>query len=334
MAVSPQRHSARASRGRTVDGSRAGSPRSDRSRPRAEPHSLLERGLAELLSRAVPRDGPPPAAPPPDRSPLVIVDPAGGGATSAVGDFFLAHHLDHTAATGAPRPLPDVATIWDGRSLGQTIARAVGSDHLDQLAAVFLTRPVAVIDDVDRLGRPEIQAAFVHLFDTATHAGIALCLSVARHPAALETLEPNVVSRLVGGLVVRPRSATPEARFAGCRSPSVSLARVLRAVARHHELDVATLVGPSRRRAIAEARSLAMYVARAVTDRSLQAIGAACGGRDHTTALHATRTQAARIAADPAFAADVERIIEQCVGRVSGVRELRGRRPPDISVDT
>jgi hypothetical protein len=299
-----------------------------------EPHCLLERGLEELLSRAIPRDVSPPAAAPPDRSPLVIVDPAGHGATRAVGEFFLERRLDRTAATVAPRPLPDVATIWDGRPLGQTIARALGSDHLDRLAAAFLTRPIAVIDDVDRLGSQEIQAAFVHLFDTATHAGIALCLSVARHPAALETLEPNVISRLVGGLVVRPRSATPEARFAGCQSPSVSLGRVLRAVARHHELDVATLVGPSRRRAIAEARSLAMYVARAVTGRSLQAIGTACGGRDHTTALHATRTQAARIAADPAFAADVERIIERCVGRVSGAREPRGRRSPDTSLDT
>jgi chromosomal replication initiation ATPase DnaA len=226
----------------------------------------------------------------------------------------------------APPPLPDVATIWDGRSLGQCIARALATDHLDRLTAVFLARPIAVIDDIDRFGRREIQSAFVHLFDMATTRGIALCLSVARHPAALDALEPNVVSRLVGGLVVRPRSATPAAHGGGCRSASVSLARVLRTVARHHHLDVATLVGPSRRRAIAEARSLAMYVARAVTGRSLRAIGAACGGRDHTTALHATRTQAARIAADPALAADVERMIDQFVDRLSKTRESQGRR--------
>lgn len=255
-----------------------------------------------------------------EKGPLVIVDPAGGGATRAVGDFFLeqhagAEHPDREAHSARPRPLPDMATIWDGRSLGQSIARALAADHLDRLTAVFLGRPIAVIDDVERLGRPEIQAAFVHLFDTATSRGVALCLSVVRHPAALDSLEPNVVSRLTGGLIVRPRSATPEDRFAGCRSTSVSLPRVLRAVARHHALDVATIVGPSRRRAIAEARSLAMYVARVVTGQSLKAIGAACGGRDHTTALYATRTQAARIAADPAFAADVEGIIDQFVDR-------------------
>jgi len=329
MAVSPPRPGspthARANDARRVQTSGGG-----RSRPRVEPHCLLRRGLEELLSRAVPERVPSPPVPPAERGPLVIVDPGGGGATRAIGDFLLEqwpdeHRLDRDMFAASLRPLPDVATIWDGRSLGRTIARVLAKDHLDRLAAAFLARPLAVIDDVERLGCPTIQSAFVHLFDTATAHGIALCLSVPRHPAALDALEPNVVSRLTGGLVVRPRSATAQARSSSCLSPSVSLARVLRAVARHHDLDVATLVGPSRRRAIAEARSLAIYVARAVTGRSLQAIGAACGGRDHTTALHATRTQAARIAADPAVAADVERIIDQFVGRVSETRESRGR---------
>jgi hypothetical protein len=302
-------------------------PRRDRSRPRVASHCLLHRCLEDLLSHAVADDVPCPAG---DRGPLVIVDPAGGGATRAIARVM----LDPATRTLPACPLPALATIWEGRSLGHSIARAIASDHLQRLTAAFLARPIAVIDDVDRLGRREVQAAFVHLFDTATTAGTALCLSIARPPTALDCLEHAVASRLAGGLVVGPPSATPEDRFAGHGGTSVSLARVLRSVARHHDLDVATLVGPSRRRVIAEARGLAMYVARAVTGSSLQAIGDACGGRDHTTALHATRTLANRIAADPAFAADVERLIERVVGRVSEHRRAPRRPTSDIAVDT
>jgi len=310
----------------------------DRSRLRVESQALLDRGLEGLLSHAVPDGGPSSAGSPPDHGPLVIIDPAGGGATRAIDNFFLerslqVNRLRQDRLGAALPPLPDVATIWAGRSLGQTIARALATGRLDRLTAVFLARPVAIIDDVDRLGSREIQAAFVHLFDTATNQGIGLCLSVARYPTALDALDPNIVSRLASGLVLRPRSAAPEARFNECRNTSVSLGRVLRAVARHHDLDVATLVGPSRRRAIVEARSLAMYLARVVTGRSLKSIGAACGGRDHTTALHATRTQAARIAANPALAADVERMVDQFVKRLSETREPRGRQTPDIGLD-
>ena len=290
------------------------------------PNCLLRRSLEVLLSRAVRQD----AAPAEERSPLVIVDPAGGGATRALSQFV----LDPGTAAVHHRPLPDVATIWEGRSLGQAISRAIVTDHLPRITAAFLDRPLAVIDDVDRLGRRDVQAAFVHLFDTAMAAGVVLCLSVAGHPTALDGLEPCVASRLAGGLVVRAPAAAPADRFAGHRGTAVSLGRVLRSVARHHALDLATLVGPSRRRSIAEARGLAMYVARAVTGRSLQAIGTACGGRDHTTALHATRTLATRIAADPAFAADVERLIERVVGGVSKAGRPRHRRAHDNVLDT
>jgi chromosomal replication initiator protein len=47
------------------------------------------------------------------------------------------------------------------------------------------------------------------------------------------------------------------------------------------------LVGPSRRQPLARFRQIAMYLCRDHTDLSLPKIGAAFGGRDHTTVLHA-----------------------------------------------
>ncbi len=56
------------------------------------------------------------------------------------------------------------------------------------------------------------------------------------------------------------------------------------------------LVGPSRRRVFAHARSVAMYLARHLTDASLVSIGRAFGNRDHTTVLYSVRIVAARAA--------------------------------------
>ncbi len=49
------------------------------------------------------------------------------------------------------------------------------------------------------------------------------------------------------------------------------------------------LIGPSRRRPLVEARQVAMYVTRDVTDLSFPDIGRAFGDRDHTTVMHACR---------------------------------------------
>jgi len=304
---------------------------------RVDRDCLERRALTELLAWAAARvsaGGRPQAAhgwadSPPPSSPLVILDPGGGGATRALGDVF----IPPAAGDARPWTLPEMATIWDGPSLGHVISRALAADQLQRLTTAFLSRPLAVIDDVDRLGRRDVQSAFVRILDAAEAAGVAGCFSLQRHPAALESLEPMVASRLCAGLVNRPQPAAPEVRFAGRRTAAMSLTRVLRAVARHHELEVATLVGPSRCRAVAVARGLAMYAARAVTGSSLQAIGDACGGRDHTTALHSIRSVATRIAADPHFAAEVESMLERLVGSVSGTRGRRHRRRADVAID-
>jgi len=70
------------------------------------------------------------------------------------------------------------------------------------------------------------------------------------------------------------------------------------AVARHFDLSVTDLKSPSRRQAIVEARSLAMYIARRLTGASYAEIGRHFGDRDHTTVLHACRKLTQAVAAD------------------------------------
>jgi chromosomal replication initiator protein len=84
---------------------------------------------------------------------------------------------------------------------------------------------------------------------------------------------------------------------------------VIAAAARQHGLEPEDLIGPSRRRGVTGARAIAMFVLRAVSGRSLHAIGQSFGGRDHTTVMHAVRLVGERIASDPATARDVERLL-------------------------
>ncbi len=51
------------------------------------------------------------------------------------------------------------------------------------------------------------------------------------------------------------------------------------------------------------------YVARAVTDKSLDAIGEFCNGRDHGTVLHGQRATQARMDTDPIFRQRIQTIL-------------------------
>ncbi len=61
---------------------------------------------------------------------------------------------------------------------------------------------------------------------------------------------------------------------------------VVELVARHFHLEVEGLTGKGRNRALTWPRQVAMYVLREETPASLAQIGAALGGRDHTTIMH------------------------------------------------
>jgi chromosomal replication initiator protein len=71
-------------------------------------------------------------------------------------------------------------------------------------------------------------------------------------------------------------------------------------VARHNGLTLAELRGKSRRQLLADARGLAMYLARQISGASYAEIGRHFGRRDHTTVLHACNKYTGLIAKDEA----------------------------------
>ncbi len=69
----------------------------------------------------------------------------------------------------------------------------------------------------------------------------------------------------------------------------ITIENIQKAVADFYQLRVTDLLSKRRTRSIARPRQLAMFLAKSLTEHSLPEIGAAFGGRDHTTVLHACR---------------------------------------------
>lgn len=72
-----------------------------------------------------------------------------------------------------------------------------------------------------------------------------------------------------------------------CDRP-VSLSAIQREVCRYYGIGNADIISSKRSQSIVYPRQIAMYLSRELTDLSLPKIGAAFGGRDHTTVMHAT----------------------------------------------
>jgi chromosomal replication initiator protein len=114
---------------------------------------------------------------------------------------------------------------------------------------------------------------------------------VAKTQLGQQPLNLTTAERIVENYE-RPRNHHPA---------KITLDRVLKLTADHHELSAKDLVGKSRAGRINHARQIAMYLAREVTDASLPQIGDAFGGRSHTTVLHGYNKVAELMEADDSF---------------------------------
>jgi len=71
--------------------------------------------------------------------------------------------------------------------------------------------------------------------------------------------------------------------------PTITGATIMAQTAAYFSLTIDDLCGTSRSRVLVNARQIAMYLCRELTELSLPKIGQTFGGRDHTTVMHADR---------------------------------------------
>ncbi|MFK5583203.1 chromosomal replication initiator protein DnaA [Serinicoccus sp. LYQ131] len=81
----------------------------------------------------------------------------------------------------------------------------------------------------------------------------------------------------------------------GSDTAQITVSTITREVSEYFNISMDELCGASRSRTLVNARQVAMYLCRELTDLSLPKIGQEFGGRDHTTVMHAERKIRAQI---------------------------------------
>lgn len=191
---------------------------------------------------------------------------------------------------------------------------AAAGDGLDSVHGRWIAAELVLIDGIAQLSSDLHLASLPHLLDRLFETDSRVVCSLASEPKSRSDLPDAVASRLGSGLVVNVRdAAAPVAAAAGGHQPTVR--RILAATARHYGLMPDDLAGSSRRRTVALARGIAMYLARQLCGQSLTAIGHRFSGRDHTTVMHAIRVTRERIECDPGIADDCESILAALTAR-------------------
>ena len=97
-------------------------------------------------------------------------------------------------------------------------------------------------------------------------------------------------------------------------SSEITIDKIAKTTARVLSIRLAQLKSTSRRREVVAARNIAMYLARQLTDYSLERIGGYFGGRDHTTVQHGCQKIIDSMKADPSIEESIDRIRARLAG--------------------
>lgn len=152
--------------------------------------------------------------------------------------------------------------------------------------------------------------------------GVAARREIAQRMAAERglTLSAADLDRLAGGAAMTPReiwgaiqslqsSGTHKAIKYATGQRALSLSDVAHSVGGYFGVRIADLQGPSRRRNLTLARSIAMYLSRERTRASFNRIARYFGRSDHTTVMHACDKVRAQVANDAYVRQCVEAIL-------------------------
>jgi len=86
----------------------------------------------------------------------------------------------------------------------------------------------------------------------------------------------------------------------------VTLDQIIKTCCEYYKIRQADITGSSRARAVARPRQMAMYLSKALTQRSYPEIARKLGGRDHTTVLYGVRKIEELMTVDSQIAEDAE----------------------------
>jgi chromosomal replication initiator protein len=113
-------------------------------------------------------------------------------------------------------------------------------------------------------------------------------------------------AQLVGGDVTVESTKTWIADLLKIPAKKFGVEQIQEVVAEFYGVSTADIMGKSRKAETAQARQVAMFLAKKLTEKSYPEIGRLFGGKDHSTVIHSCRKTEDKIRIDDKLAEDVE----------------------------
>ena len=166
---------------------------------------------------------------------------------------------------------------------------------------------VLIIDDIQELtGKTGTQNAFFNIFNHLQLAGKQLILTSDKPPVDASFLGRKITTSLAKEILKV---------YVKLYQKEVTIDHIIEVVCEYLNLDFARFNSTERTREIAQARQIAMYLAKQHTKAPLTTIGSAIGGRNHATVLHSCKAVSNLIETDKAFRRQVEEIEKLVLAR-------------------
>jgi chromosomal replication initiator protein len=160
---------------------------------------------------------------------------------------------------------------------------------------VAILRKRAALDQIPLANRTVLEMVAERITDNVRSLEGALIRIVAFHSLSGREIDEHLATEVLDE--ISPRAA---------QRHQPSLEQVQSTVAAQYDVSVAELTSVGRAARIVWPRQVAMYLARALTNASLNQIGDAFGGRTHATIMHACKRVSDRIKDDHEAAQAVE----------------------------
>jgi chromosomal replication initiator protein len=140
---------------------------------------------------------------------------------------------------------------------------------------------IAILRKKAQMDRLDVPDDVLELIASSIERNIRELEGALIRVTAFASLNQTLIDRALAEIVLRDLISDAE-------SIQISTAMIMAATAEYFETNVEELRGPGKTRSLAQARQIAMYLCRELTDLSLPKIGQAFD-RDHTTVMYAER---------------------------------------------
>ena len=232
-------------------------------------------------------------------------------------------HLLHAVGSAALRARPSSSVCL--LSAAQLAAELEEEQVLHSRAAVmarYAGASLLLLDDAHELAGRSSQKHVLHLLEALVGAGGQVVCAADSAPRGIAGLDERLRVFLQSGLVAELAAPDDATRLAILRAKSELRAgtagrtprrratpqHVLRAVSLVFGVPVEALVAARRDRQVVVPRQVAMLLMREETGASLSEIGAALGGRDHSTIIHGCDKIARALPEDARLAEHVDAV--------------------------